>query len=73
MEQRQHEVLMKEFRTGSSRVLITTNLLALGSDIQQVYLVINYDLPTNRVTYIHRAGRGRRFGRKGVAITLVTL
>jgi translation initiation factor 4A len=69
MEQKQREVLMKEFRSGSSRVLITTDLLARGIDVQQVSLVINYDLPTN---YIHRIGRGGRFGRKGVAINFVT-
>ena len=45
---------MKEFRSGSSRVLITTDLLARGIDVQQVSLVINYDLPGNRENYIHR-------------------
>jgi translation initiation factor 4A len=72
MEQKQREVLMKEFRSGSSRVLITTDLLARGIDVQQVSLVINYDLPTHRENYIHRIGRGGRFGRKGVAINFVT-
>jgi translation initiation factor 4A len=72
MDQKQREVLMKEFRTGSTRVLITTDLLARGIDVQQVSLVINYDLPTNRENYIHRIGRGGRFGRKGVAINFVT-
>ena len=72
MEQKQRELLMKEFRSGSSRVLITTDLLARGIDVQQVSLVINYDLPTNRENYIHRIGRGGRFGRKGVAINFVT-
>ncbi|KAL0946437.1 hypothetical protein HGRIS_012660 [Hohenbuehelia grisea] len=72
MEQKAREVLMKEFRSGSSRVLITTDLLARGIDVQQVSLVINYDLPTNRENYIHRIGRGGRFGRKGVAINFVT-
>jgi len=72
MEQGQREVIMKEFRSGSSRVLITTDLLARGIDVQQVSLVINYDLPSNRENYIHRIGRGGRFGRKGVAINFVT-
>jgi len=72
MEQKAREVLMKEFRSGSSRVLITTDLLARGIDVQQVSLVINYDLPSNRENYIHRIGRGGRFGRKGVAINFVT-
>ena len=54
MEQRERDVIMKEFRSGSSRVLITTDLLARGIDVQQVSLVINYDLPNNRDNYIHR-------------------
>merc|ERR1712146_858697 len=64
--------IMKEFRSGSSRVLITTDLLARGIDVQQVSLVINYDMPGNRENYIHRIGRSGRFGRKGVAINLVS-
>ncbi|KAG8787251.1 translation initiation factor eIF4A [Serendipita sp. 397] len=72
MEQKQREIIMKEFRSGSSRVLITTDLLARGIDVQQVSLVINYDLPNNRENYIHRIGRGGRFGRKGVAINFAT-
>ncbi|KAF9362194.1 translation initiation factor eIF4A [Mortierella sp. NVP85] len=72
MEQQQREVIMKEFRSGSSRVLIATDLLARGIDVQQVSLVINYDLPANKENYIHRIGRGGRFGRKGVAINFVT-
>jgi len=72
MSQEQREVIMKEFRSGSSRVLITTDLLARGIDVQQVSLVINYDLPANRENYLHRIGRGGRFGRKGVAINFVT-
>lgn len=72
MDQRERDVIMKEFRSGSSRVLITTDLLARGIDVQQISLVINFDLPTNRENYIHRIGRGGRFGRKGVAINFVT-
>merc|ERR1711916_407095 len=72
MDQGERDIIMKEFRTGSSRVLITTDLLARGIDVQQVSLVINYDLPNNRENYIHRIGRGGRFGRKGVAINFVT-
>jgi len=68
----ERELIMKEFRSGSSRVLITTDLLARGIDVQQVSLVINYDLPANRENYIHRIGRSGRFGRKGVAINFVT-
>merc|ERR1719334_408307 len=72
MDQKERDIIMREFRSGSSRVLITTDLLARGIDVQQVSLVINYDLPTNRENYIHRIGRGGRFGRKGVAINFVT-
>lgn len=72
MDQRERDIIMREFRTGSSRVLITTDLLARGIDVQQVSLVINFDLPTNRENYIHRIGRSGRFGRKGVAINFLT-
>jgi translation initiation factor 4A len=72
MDQNERDKIMREFRTGSSRVLITTDLLARGIDIQQVSLVINYDLPTSREKYIHRIGRSGRFGRKGVAVNFVT-
>ena len=51
---------------------ITTDVWARGIDVQNVSLVINYDLPTNRENYIHRIGRSGRFGRKGVAINFVT-
>jgi translation initiation factor 4A len=54
MEQKDRGIIMREFRSGSSRVLITTDLLARGIDVQQVSLVINYDLPANRENYIHR-------------------
>jgi translation initiation factor 4A len=70
--QKERDVILTEFRTGSSRVLITTDLLARGIDVQQVSLVINYDLPKNLENYIHRIGRSGRFGRKGVAINFVT-
>jgi ERCC4-related helicase len=54
MEQSQREVIMKEFKSGSSRVLITTDLLARGIDVQQVSLVINYDIPTSKENYIRK-------------------
>jgi len=71
MDQRERDLILREFRSGSSRVLITTDLLARGIDVQQVSLVINYDLPSNRENYIHRIGRSGRFGRKGVAINFL--
>ncbi|XP_055810586.1 eukaryotic initiation factor 4A-15 [Solanum dulcamara] len=72
MDQNTRDIIMREFRSGSSRVLITTDLLARGIDVQQVSLVINYDLPTQPENYLHRIGRSGRFGRKGVAINFVT-
>ena len=72
LDQNTRDGIMKEFRAGSSRVLITTDLLARGIDVQQVSLVINLELPRDRENYIHRIGRGGRFGRKGVAINLIT-
>jgi len=73
MDQNTRDIIMREFRSGSSRVLITTDLLARGIDVQQVSLVINFDLPTQPENYLHRIGRSGRFGRKGVAINFVTL
>jgi translation initiation factor 4A len=72
LDQHKRDVVMREFRSGSSRVLISTDLLARGIDVQHVSLVINYDIPLNRENYIHRIGRTDRFGRKGVAINFVT-
>lgn len=72
MDQNTRDVIMREFRSGSSRVLITTDLLARGIDVQQVSLVINYDLPSQPENYLHRIGRSGRFGRKGVAINFVS-
>ncbi|EDK36455.1 eukaryotic initiation factor 4A [Meyerozyma guilliermondii ATCC 6260] len=72
LPQSDRDTIMNEFRSGSSRILIATDLLARGIDVQQVSLVINYDLPANKENYIHRIGRGGRFGRKGVAINFVT-
>jgi ATP-dependent RNA helicase len=71
MPQRERDAIMEEFRSGGSRVLIATDVWGRGIDVQQVSLVINYDLPTNRELYIHRIGRSGRFGRKGVAINFV--
>jgi len=72
MPQKERDAIMQEFRSGASRVLITTDVWARGIDVQQVSLVINYDLPFNREAYLHRIGRSGRFGRKGVAINFVT-
>jgi translation initiation factor 4A len=71
MEVSERKRRMNDFRSGSTRVLISTDLLARGIDVQQVSLVINYELPTNQENYIHRIGRSGRFGRKGVAINMI--
>jgi len=71
MTQDERNVVMKDFRDGVTRVLITTDILSRGIDVQQVSLVLNYELPLEKETYIHRIGRSGRFGRKGVAINLV--
>eukprot|EP00347_Sterkiella_histriomuscorum_P014238 403361644 len=72
MPQKERDAIMAEFRAGQSRVLITTDVWGRGLDVQQVSLVINYDLPLNRELYIHRIGRSGRYERKGVAINFVT-
>ncbi len=72
MTQEERNLCLREFRQGASRVLISTDLLARGIDVQQVSLVVNYDIPTQKENYIHRIGRSGRFGRKGVAINFVT-
>ena len=71
MNQSERDNIVKEFRDGNTRLLLTTDLLSRGIDIPQVNMVINYDLPPNKETYVHRIGRCGRFDKKGVAITLV--
>lgn len=69
MDHRVIEMALKQFRLGSARLLITTDFMARHKDVQQMTLVINYDLPLKKDNYIHRV---KRFGRKGVAINFVT-
>jgi ATP-dependent RNA helicase len=69
MPQSERDQIMREFRNGDTRVLITTDLWSRGIDVPQVSLVLNYDIPASREQYIHRIGRSGRFGRKGLAIT----
>merc|ERR1712244_116839 len=71
LEPKDREFVMKEFRSGASRVLISTDLLSRGIDVNTVSLVINYDLPKIKESYIHRIGRSGRYGKKGVAINFV--
>jgi len=65
--------ILSDFKQGKARILIATDILSRGIDIQQISLVINYDVPYKVEPYIHRIGRSGRFGRKGVAINFVTL
>ena len=72
LKQQERDNVMREFRSGVTRVLVTTDLLARGIDVYQVSLVINFEMPKEKETYIHRIGRSGRFGRKGNAINFVT-
>jgi len=72
MSQQERSLRMKEFKAGASRIMISTDLLARGIDVQDVSVVINFDLPYEKENYIHRIGRSGRYGRKGVAINLLT-
>jgi translation initiation factor 4A len=63
---------LDEFRSGSYRVLISSNVTSRGIDIQQVSVVINFDIPRCVHNYLHRIGRSGRWGRKGLAINFVT-
>lgn len=71
MDMNERKRRMEQFRAGHIRILISTDLLARGIDVQQVSLVINFELPLHRENYIHRIGRSGRFGRKGTAINLL--
>ena len=71
MEARERMTRMTSFRKGDTRVLISTDLLSRGIDVQQVSLVINYEMPIDMESYIHRIGRSGRFGRKGTSISIV--
>ena len=74
----ERDTTMEAFRNGESNVLITTNLLARGVDVDNVCLVVNYDVPVDKngnpdfETYLHRIGRTGRFGRKGTALNLIS-
>jgi translation initiation factor 4A len=72
MDKNERQTSFNEFKCGSSRVLISSDITARGIDIQQVSIVINFDIPKNIHTYLHRIGRSGRFGRKGCGINLVT-
>ena len=72
MEKEDRDKAFTEFKLGKFRVLISSNVTARGIDIQQVSVVINFDLPKDIHTYLHRIGRSGRWGRKGVGINFIT-
>jgi superfamily II DNA/RNA helicase len=72
MSQSDRKHICDDLRSGKIRVLITTDLFARGIDVQQVSYVINFDVPRDVCVYLHRIGRSGRWGRKGVAINLMT-
>ena len=72
LAQADRNAIMNDFRSGATRILLSSDLIARGIDVQSVNLVINYDFPNNFESYIHRIGRSGRFGRKGMAITFIT-
>jgi len=72
MNQYERNDILRDFKLGKSRILISTDILSRGIDIQQISLVINYDIPFSPEKYIHRIGRSGRYGKKGVGINLVT-
>ena len=72
MDKQDRTSIFNEFRNGQQRVLISSDITARGIDIQQVSVVMNFDVPSNVHTYLHRIGRSGRWGRKGFAINLVS-
>jgi len=72
MENIERDKSFKDFRKGTSRVLISSNITSRGIDIQQVSVVINFDLSKCVHNYLHRIGRSGRWGRKGVGINFIT-
>jgi len=72
MDSAARAVAFNQFKTGVNRVLISSNVTARGIDIQQVSVVINFDVPKCVHTYLHRIGRSGRWGRKGTGLNFVT-
>ena len=71
LEQSRRDEVMHEFRTGRLDILIATDILARGIDIDDIALVVNYDVPREAEDYVHRIGRTARAGMEGAAVTLV--
>ncbi|QLE78467.1 DEAD/DEAH box helicase [Francisella sp. Scap27] len=73
MQQSQREYIIDQFKTGKSNILVATDVVARGIDLERISHVVNYDLPNDADTYVHRIGRTGRAGREGVSISLVPL
>jgi translation initiation factor 4A len=73
MTQQERNDIVQEFREGKTRILLTTDLLARGIDVPQVNLVVCFDMPADKETYIHRIGRCGRFNKKGVSISFIRM
>ncbi|TGZ70082.1 hypothetical protein CRM22_003377 [Opisthorchis felineus] len=71
LDQALRETVMERFRSGASRILVCSDIWARGIDVQNVGLVVNYDLPATPSDYLHRIGRSGRFGRRGLAVSFV--
>eukprot|EP01103_Thecamoeba_quadrilineata_P015989 TRINITY_DN5214_c0_g3_i1.p1 TRINITY_DN5214_c0_g3~~TRINITY_DN5214_c0_g3_i1.p1 ORF type:complete len:420 (-),score=85.03 TRINITY_DN5214_c0_g3_i1:859-2118(-) len=72
MQQSHRNRVFHDFRQGACRCLVSSDLFTRGIDIQAVNVVINFDFPKNSETYLHRIGRGGRYGHLGLAINLIT-
>ncbi|XP_050896456.1 ATP-dependent RNA helicase uap56-like [Lathyrus oleraceus] len=72
MSQEERLKRYKGFKEGHTRILVATDLVGRGIDIERVNIVTNYDMPDSADTYLHRVGRAGRFGTKGLAITFVS-
>ena len=72
MRQEHRNRVFHDFRSGSCRNLVSSDLFTRGIDIQSVNCVINFDFPKSSETYLHRIGRSGRFGHLGLAINLIT-
>ncbi len=72
MPQKKRLANLQKFKAEQAKILVATDVASRGLDIPSVDLVINYDLPLNPTTYVHRVGRTARAGRSGLSISLVT-
>ena len=72
LEQAQREVVMHEFKAGRINILVATDIVARGIDIDDIRLVINFDVPHDSEDYVHRIGRTARANNDGVALTFIS-